>query len=272
MTPDAFIFDLFGTLVNTFSLRLHEDAMSRMAAAPGVPRADFAFWWTDTTWPPRVLGTLERVEDNVAYICRGLGVDADDEWIATAPESKNNRFSQSSILGIRMNTDRYYLQLALDEAEQAAREGTHPIGAVVVDRIGIVLSRGRNRVYSTGDVTAHAEIDALRRAGRSLMEVPHQGLCTVYTSLEPCLMCTGALVMARIARVVWAANDDYYGGLRQLHEGPLCTNLFSRLGVTMAVTAAPDPDLAQRQRELLAFWDNGRGRDGSIWLHPSPAS
>jgi putative hydrolase of the HAD superfamily len=86
MTYDAVIFDLFGTLVDTFSLRLHEDAMSRMATALGAPRADFALWWTETTWPLRVLGTLERVEDNVAYICRGLGVGVNHERIAAATE------------------------------------------------------------------------------------------------------------------------------------------------------------------------------------------
>lgn len=171
-----------------------------------------------------------------------------------------------------MQTDRYYLQLAMDEAEQAAHEGTYPIGAVVVSHDGEILSRGRSRVFTAGDLTAHAEIDALRRAGRSLMLPPHRGTCLVYTTLEPCLMCTGALVMSRIVRVVWAMDDDYYGGLRRLHGGPLCANLFARLAVTMTITAAPEPDLERRQRELMAAWDNGRGRDGSLWLQTSIAT
>src|SRR6266699_945769 len=102
-----------------------------------------------------------------------------------------------------MKSDRYYLELALEEAEQACQQGTYPIGALVVGPDGSILSRGQNRVYSAGDYTAHAEVETLRHAGGMLMEPSYRGKCTLYTTMEPCLMCTGALLLATIARVVW---------------------------------------------------------------------
>ncbi len=86
MPYDAVIFDLFGTLVDTFSVRPHDAALERMAAVLRVPRADFMQWWIEATWPMRVLGTLAGVEDNITYICRGLGAEAGDEQVALATE------------------------------------------------------------------------------------------------------------------------------------------------------------------------------------------
>jgi putative hydrolase of the HAD superfamily len=83
---DAIIFDLFGTLVNSFSARLHDAALCQMATALRVPYAGFMRGWIETTWPMRVLGTLASVEDNVLYVCRELGVDADGRQVAAATE------------------------------------------------------------------------------------------------------------------------------------------------------------------------------------------
>ncbi|GHO85519.1 nucleoside deaminase [Dictyobacter formicarum] len=149
-----------------------------------------------------------------------------------------------------MKIDRFYLEIALEEAEQAAREGTYPIGALIVGPDGTILSRGHNRVYSAGDYTAHAEVDALRHAGGTLMGPSFRGQCTLYTTLEPCLMCTGALLLANIARVVWAANDPDYGALHTLYHG----GVYPALLAPLQMTATPEPDIANRVDELMQQW------------------
>jgi putative hydrolase of the HAD superfamily len=83
---DAVIFDLFGTLVDTFSAREHDIALCRMASVLQVPRAEFMIDWNDTTWPLQVQGTLTSVEDNAVYICRALGVEATDDQVTAATE------------------------------------------------------------------------------------------------------------------------------------------------------------------------------------------
>lgn len=96
-----------------------------------------------------------------------------------------------------METDHFYLELAIQEAEKAGQDGTYPIGALVLGPDGRILSRGLNRVYSAGDYTAHAEVDAIRNAGSVLMGPAYRGKCILYTTMEPCLMCTGALCAVR---------------------------------------------------------------------------
>lgn len=148
-----------------------------------------------------------------------------------------------------METDRIYLELALEEAERASQEGTYPIGALVVSSDGIILSRGHNRVYSVGDYTAHAEVEALRSAGGLLMAPSYRGRCTLYTTLEPCLMCAGALLLANIARVVWAANDPDYGALHAFYDGGLYSALFAPL----LLTATPEPVIADPKPQKVRW-------------------
>ncbi|NUP96474.1 MAG: nucleoside deaminase [Planctomycetaceae bacterium] len=102
------------------------------------------------------------------------------------------------------------MELALAEAHAALAEDEVPVGAVVV-LDGLVLARGHNRTRALCDPTAHAEVLALRRAA----EVAGVGRlvgATVYTTVEPCFMCAGALSHARVARVVWAVRDPKFGG------------------------------------------------------------
>lgn len=150
-----------------------------------------------------------------------------------------------------MKADRFHLELALEEAEKAGLEGTLPAGALIVGPDGIILSRGHNRVYSVGDYTAHAEVDALRNAGRALMEPSYAGKCTLYTTTEPCLMCVGALLIANIARVVWAVNDLEFGALNTPYHGGLYPVLFASL----RLTATPEPAIAERVHELMQKWE-----------------
>jgi len=102
---------------------------------------------------------------------------------------------------------------ALALARQAAAAGEVPIGAVVVGADGAILGRGRNSPIASSDPTAHAEIIALREAAASagnyrLLEA------TVYVTLEPCVMCAGALVAARVRRLVFGTRDLRFGGVR----------------------------------------------------------
>jgi tRNA(adenine34) deaminase len=106
-------------------------------------------------------------------------------------------------------SDTDYMRLALDLAAQAAAAGEVPVGAVVVQD-GIVVGRGYNQPISGTDPSAHAEIMSLRDAGRTLGNYRLPG-CDLYVTLEPCVMCSGAIMHARIRRVVFAAGDPKTG-------------------------------------------------------------
>jgi tRNA(adenine34) deaminase len=109
------------------------------------------------------------------------------------------------------------MRLALREAARAARAGEVPIGALLVAADGEVIARGFNRPVGGSDPTAHAEVVALRRAARRLGNYRLPGL-TLYVTLEPCAMCAGALVLARVARVVFGATDPKGGAARTLYR------------------------------------------------------
>jgi tRNA(adenine34) deaminase len=112
-------------------------------------------------------------------------------------------------------TDSDYMRLAIDEARAAESAGEVPVGAVVVSPSGDVIARGNNRVLRDSDPTAHAEIVALRAAGQALQNyrllTPEGEGCTLYVTLEPCAMCAGAILHARIARLIYAAADPKAG-------------------------------------------------------------
>ena len=111
--------------------------------------------------------------------------------------------------------DERFLRMALEEAHAAAESGDVPIGAVITGPDGHLLARGRNRRELDQDPTAHAEIDALRAAARARNDW-HLNGCTLYVTLEPCPMCAGALVNARIARVVYGCADPKAGAVDTL--------------------------------------------------------
>jgi tRNA(Arg) A34 adenosine deaminase TadA len=102
-----------------------------------------------------------------------------------------------------------FLDLALEEAEIARRDGCVPAGSVIVARDGRIMSRGRNRVRTGGDQTAHSEVDAIRNAGAELEPRGTDGGqgYILYTSAEPCLMCLGAILVSHIDTIVWAASS-----------------------------------------------------------------
>jgi tRNA(adenine34) deaminase len=108
-----------------------------------------------------------------------------------------------------MDLDSLYMLEALRQARRGCREGEVPVGAVVVCE-GEVVARAHNRPIHLNDPSAHAEILALRRAGRKLGNYRLPG-CTLYVTIEPCAMCVGAIVQARIQRLVVGAMDPKAG-------------------------------------------------------------
>ena len=104
-----------------------------------------------------------------------------------------------------MNSDEKWMTVAIQEALKAEAEGEVPIGAVLV-KDGFLIAQAHNQPISTSDATAHAEIQLLRVAGKKLKNY-RQINSTIYVSLEPCAMCLGAMVHARIYRIVFGAYD-----------------------------------------------------------------
>jgi tRNA(adenine34) deaminase len=113
--------------------------------------------------------------------------------------------------------DIFVLETFMREAVALAREaeaaGEVPVGAVVVSAAGEIVGRGRNSPVGTNDPTAHAEMLALRAAAAAMGNYRLEG-ATVYATLEPCAMCAGALVAARVERLVFGARDLRFGGVR----------------------------------------------------------
>ena len=106
---------------------------------------------------------------------------------------------------------------ALEEARACLATGDVPVGAVVLSAAGDVLGRGRNARERDGDPTAHAEVLALRAAAGAL-GTWHLDGCTLVVTLEPCAMCAGACVLARVGRVVFAAYDPKAGAAGSVHD------------------------------------------------------
>jgi haloalkane dehalogenase/tRNA(adenine34) deaminase len=112
--------------------------------------------------------------------------------------------------------DDHWMGLALDEAARAAQDGEVPIGAVVV-LDGRLLASGHNTPIASHDPTAHAEIVALRAAAQAAGNYRLTG-ATLYATIEPCVMCCGAALHARIARLVYGAADAKAGAVRSVHR------------------------------------------------------
>lgn len=132
-------------------------------------------------------------------------------------------------------TDEDYMRMALDEARLAAEEGEVPIGAVVVHE-DKVIARAHNRRETDRDPSAHAEFSAMCEAARVLDRWRLTG-CTVYVTLEPCLMCAGLMVNARIDRCVYGAPDPKGGALGTLFDVSHDERLNHEFEVTSGVLA-----------------------------------
>ncbi len=121
---------------------------------------------------------------------------------------------------LSVQSDTYFMQQALAEAQRAYESGEVPVGAVIVSE-GRIIARAHNQTEQLTDVTAHAEILALTAASNHLGS-KYLATCTLYVTLEPCVMCAGALAWAQLGRLVYGASDDKrgfmrYGGKNLLH-------------------------------------------------------
>ena len=150
--------------------------------------------------------------------------------------------------------DEHWMRRALDLASRAAREGEVPVGAVVV-RDGVEIGAGANAPIRGADPTAHAEINAIRSASRATGNYRLTG-STLYATMEPCVMCAGAIVHARIDRVVYGAADERWGGAGSVFDILGCGRLNHRPVIRGGVLARESAQL------LLEFFRARRGRDG----------
>ena len=147
--------------------------------------------------------------------------------------------------------DQQYMRLALDQARKAGKAGEIPVGAVVV--VGSrVIGRGFNSPIGRKDPTAHAEILALRESALTVDNY-RLGEATMFSTLEPCVMCAGALVAARVRRLVFAARDIRFGAVRSKFRLADSELLNHRVQVEEGLLAAESGDLVraflQRARE-----------------------
>jgi len=143
-----------------------------------------------------------------------------------------------------LTDDQVWMTAALREAAQAETEHEVPVGAVVV-RNGTIIGRGRNSPISRNDPTAHAEIQAVREAAQHLGNYRLVG-ATVYVTVEPCLMCMGALLHARIKRLVFGYSDPKAGAAGSLYDVSRDPRLNHQIEVTAGVAEVESRVLLQR--------------------------
>jgi tRNA(adenine34) deaminase len=149
-------------------------------------------------------------------------------------------------------SDELWMEEALREAARAAAHGEVPVGAVVVHN-GTMIGRGSNRNLLDNDPTAHAEIIALREAGRALGNHRLAG-CTIYVTIEPCAMCAGAMIHARLDRLVYGANDAKAGAVNSVMQVLNHRSLNHQMEVKSGVLAGRCQEMVQ------AFFREKRGQ------------
>jgi tRNA(adenine34) deaminase len=142
-----------------------------------------------------------------------------------------------------MHDDRYWMQRALKQAEKAFEKGEVPVGAILV-RGGRVAGTGYNQTETSSDPFAHAEMiamrDAIAKEGRWVLSE-----CTLYASLEPCVMCVGAIILARIPRLVFGAREENTGACESVVSIPNERFLAHDLVVTGGIEAEQSRELMQ---------------------------
>jgi tRNA(adenine34) deaminase len=158
---------------------------------------------------------------------------------------------------LRMGEDHlYYMGEALEEAALASREGEVPVGAVLVGGDGGILARTHNRCIALNDPTAHAEILAVRDGAGSLGNYRLEGT-TLYVTVEPCVMCAGSLVWARVRRLVYGAADVKAGAVDSLYRITRDVRLNHSLEVVSGI-------LEKECRELMKrFFEDLRTREAA---------
>ncbi len=162
-----------------------------------------------------------------------------------------------------MKSDRYYMNLALKEAELAEKKDEVPVGAVIVDNSGEIIGHGHNQSISSCDPCAHAEIIALRAAARKKGNYRLSG-GVIYSTIEPCIMCMGAIIHARLSKLVFGAPDLKWGGAGSLYNFAEDKRLNHNLEVISGVCF-------NETREIIrSFFQNKRSRQCQTQLLSVP--
>jgi len=143
-----------------------------------------------------------------------------------------------------MKEDELFMREALALAEMASRHGEVPVGAVVVSR-GEIIGRGYNLTRRLQDATAHAESLALRRAAETIGHWYFQD-CTLYVTVEPCVMCAGTLILGRVGRLVYGAAEPKFGACGSLCNLVADTRFNHRLTVSAGLLAEESAALLQK--------------------------
>ncbi|MBA2621635.1 MAG: tRNA adenosine(34) deaminase TadA [Acidobacteria bacterium] len=156
--------------------------------------------------------------------------------------------------------DKFWMRAALDAAQKALELNEVPVGACLVSADGQLLAAAGNRTITESDPTAHAEILVLRQAAR---EIGNYRLTetVLYTTIEPCAMCAGALVNARIKRLVFGATDERFGAVESVFRLCDTSSLNHRIEITKDVLADECRKLMQdffRQKRLKCKMENGK--------------
>lgn len=156
---------------------------------------------------------------------------------------------------VPVDNDIAYMRLALTEAAKAGERGEVPVGALAVDDRGLILAADGNRTIEQCDPAGHAEMVVLRQAAARLGNYRLAGV-TLYVTLEPCAMCAGAMIYARIARLVYGAIDPKAGAVDSLYRlgrDPRLNHLFEVAGEVLAAECSTLlRDFFQRKRRLSA--------------------
>jgi tRNA(adenine34) deaminase len=180
--------------------------------------AEAGNWITDTA--QNLLEVSASIEQIVRFPLSELtsAVEAFREEIRQKRKHKAlSREEEVRLSRIDRSRDEYFMREALVEAEKAHQAGEVPVGAVVVDKEGKIIGRGHNLVVAGHDPSGHAEIIALKNASQNLKNYRLDN-CTIYVTLEPCPMCSGAIIGARLARLVYGAKDQKAGAAESVFK------------------------------------------------------
>jgi tRNA(adenine34) deaminase len=153
------------------------------------------------------------------------------------------RVAENDLSSAELASDELWMEEALRCAQRALEAGEVPVGAVVVGA-GRVLGRGWNRNLTDCDPTAHAEIVALREAARNLGNY-RLGHCTLFATIEPCAMCAGAAVQARVRRLVYGADDPKAGAVHSILQVVNHPSLNHQMEIRGGVLAARSAEMLQ---------------------------
>lgn len=229
----------------------HNSKVNKQELKPGMQaNISFAF----------VLYMLMIVSRSTALVARALSF-----------KSRLSTLRMSSELPAEPRSDEHFMKLALRHAQHAARDTEVPIGAVIVDSLGVVLAASRNQVEATQDATAHAEIVVMRQAAQ-LQGTWRLNDCTLYSTLEPCSMCFAAIQSFRVGRLVYGARDTRLGACGSFVNLAAEKHPFHSVQVTGGLLAETSEGLLKRFFQSRRL-DNRSGAmpPGSYWSRGMPS-